>query len=285
MVIAQFVAESKSGIAVTKNQHLCTVYRIEFDDSDSDGYNSDFTTKSKGIFQFNANSAIVNTTANNNSNGKIILAGSDWNVNAAAATKKERPSILKGNRRNNFKSNEMPTGAISKIMANKQVKMMDGDNVAGYMKYSAKMANIDFYSCCDSLVSEKEPVKNVHYKVNLLHSEELEYRVNLSKQDRIIGEKYIALAGGGANGSIIGLDTKILYFNNNGKYVSIGIAGDHLLTGNKLCCGYLVAKSGVGWIKLMWPQGAQVKTQYDSILSIVQIQDNGCLVNDVAIQH
>ena len=56
MVIAQFVAESKSGIPVTKTRNLRTVYRMEFEDSNGDGYNSDFTANSEGIFQFNANS-------------------------------------------------------------------------------------------------------------------------------------------------------------------------------------------------------------------------------------
>ena len=135
------------------------------------------------------------------------------------------------------------------------------DNVLGHMTYSAKMTNID-YTRCDSLVSEEEPVKNVHYKVNLLHAEEMEskYRVNLSKRSRVIGGKHLALADGGANGTIIGLEMLIIYFNSDGKRVSIGIAGDHQLTGNRLCCGYLVTKSSVGWIKLYWPQGAQVKT-------------------------
>ena len=78
---------------------------------------------------------------------------------------------------------------------------------------------------------------------------------------------------------------RIIYFNSDGKWVSIGIAGDHQLTGNKLCCGCSVAKSSHGWIKLYWPQGAQVKTQHNSILSVCQMQDNGCLVNDVAKAH
>ena len=55
----------------------------------------------------------------------------------------------------------------------------------------------------------------------------MEYRANLSNRDRVIGGKHLALADGGANGLIIGLDMKILYFNTNGKQVSIGIAGDH----------------------------------------------------------
>ena len=101
------------------------------------------------------------------------------------------------------------------------------------MTYSGKMTIIDYYVWYDSLVPVDEPTKDVLYKVNLMHAEELEYRVNLSKQDRIIGGKHLALTDGGANGSIIGLDMKILYFNTDGKLVSIGITGDHQLTGNR----------------------------------------------------
>ena len=234
MVIAQFVVESKPGIPVTKNQYLRMVYRVKFDNSKGDGYNSDFTANSEGIFQLNVNSAVFDTTADDNSNGEIILEESDLNINAAVA-EKQRPSILKGNRRKNFKSSEMPAGVIPKMMVTKQLKMMNGEKVAAYMTYSAKMANIDFYSCYDSLVPDKEPVKDVDYKVNLLlHTEEPEYRVNLSKQDRIVGGKHLALADSGANGLIIGLGMKILYFNNDGKRVSIEISGDHQLTGKKI---------------------------------------------------
>ena len=87
---------------------------------DNDAYNSDFTANSEGIFQFNANSAIFDATANNDSNGGI-LEGSDLNVNAVATARKQRPSILKGSRRKNFKLSEMPVGAIAKMMANKQL--------------------------------------------------------------------------------------------------------------------------------------------------------------------
>ena len=86
MDVAQFVAESKSGTPVTKNQHLRTVYRMEFDNSDGDGCNFYFTVNSEGTFEFNANSAMFDTTADNNSNGEIIIEGSDLNVNATAAT-------------------------------------------------------------------------------------------------------------------------------------------------------------------------------------------------------
>ena len=74
------------------------------------------------------------------------------------------------------------------------------------------MANID-YSRCDSLVPTADPVKDLHYKVNLLHSHEIEYRANLLNRDRFVGGNHLALVDGGANGLIIGLDMKILYFN------------------------------------------------------------------------
>ena len=118
-----------------------------------------------------------------------------------------------------------------------------------------------------------------------MHAHKLKYRVNLSEQDRVVGGKHLALADGGVNGSIIGLNMRVLYFNDDEKRGSIGIEGDRQLTSNRLCCRCSVAKSSVGWIKLLWPQGAQVKTQQNSILSVVQMRDNGCLVNDVAIQH
>ena len=127
------------------------------------------------------------------------------------------------------------------------------------MTYASKKANIEYqanvaaidYSRCDSLVPSEKPFKNVHYKVNLLHAHELEYRVNLSKQDRVIGSQHLELADSGANASIIGLDMRILYFNDDEKCVSIGIAGDYQLMGNMLWCGCSVAKSSVGWIKLL----------------------------------
>ena len=147
-----------------------------------------------------------------------------------------------------------------------------------------KMATID-YSRCDSLVPITEPVVDLHYKINLLHSYEMEYRANLSKRDRVEGGKHLALIDGEADGVIVGLDMKIIYFNYDGRQVSIGIVGDHQLTGNRLCCGCSVAKSNLGWIKLLWPQGAQVKTQQNSILSVIQMRDNGCVVNDVTKAH
>ena len=69
MIIAQFVAESKSGIPVTKNHNLRTVYKMEFGDRNGDGYYSDCTANSEDTYQFNVNSAMFDTNAGDNSNG------------------------------------------------------------------------------------------------------------------------------------------------------------------------------------------------------------------------
>ena len=265
-----------------------TVYRTEFEDEDGEAYYSDCTANSEGTYQFNVHSSVYDTTtADDDSNGESVLEGSELNVNAVAARKARPTSILKQKRKKKiFKASEIPAGAVPKMTASKQMPVMipDGKKVAAYITMAKNMATID-YSRCDSLVPIKEPVVDSHYKVNLLHSYEMEYRANLSKQDRVVGGKHLALIDGGANGVIVGLDMKILYFNYDGRQVSIRTAGDHQLTGNRLCCGCSVAKSNLGWIKLLWLQGAQVKTQQNSILSVIQMRDNGCLVNDVAKAH
>ena len=78
---------------------------------------------------------------------------------------------------------------------------------------------------------------------------------------------------------------KIIYFDWDDKCTSIGITGDHQLTGNRLCIGVTAEKSNIGWIKLIWCQGAQVKTQQNSILLILQMRDHGCLVSKVSKRH
>ena len=118
MIIAQFVAESKSGGLVTKNHNVCRLYKIDFKDGNGDGYYYDCTANSEGMYQLNVNSAMFNTTADNNSKRERVDEGSDLNVNATAA-KKQRPNFLKGNRRKTFKSSEMLAGAVRKIMTNK----------------------------------------------------------------------------------------------------------------------------------------------------------------------
>ena len=118
---------------------------MRFDDSDS--YESDFTANSEGTFQFNANSAMFDTTADDNSNGEVVLEGSNLNVNAAAATKQQRPpSILKGRRRKPFKSSEMPAEPVPEMMINKQFQVIDPKtkNVAGWITYAAKVVNINY---------------------------------------------------------------------------------------------------------------------------------------------
>ena len=67
----------------------------------------------------------------------------------------------------------MPAEGIEKMMSNKQLWVIDGNKCLGWMTYTSKVANKD-YSRYDSLVSDNEPVKDVHYNVNLMHAEELE---------------------------------------------------------------------------------------------------------------
>ena len=73
---------------------------------------------------------------------------------------------------------------------------------------------------CDSLLPtpiEAPPPVDLYYKVNLLYKHKVEYRASMSKQDRVVGGKYLALIDGGANGTIIGRDMRIIYFNADGK--------------------------------------------------------------------
>ena len=96
-----------------------TVYKLEFEDGDGDGYYSDCTANSEGTYQFNVNSSMFNTIAGDNSNGYSVVEGSDLNISAVAA-KKQRPSILKGNRRKKIlRASEMPAGTVPKMMASK----------------------------------------------------------------------------------------------------------------------------------------------------------------------
>ena len=63
LIIAQFVAESK--VPVTKNHNLRTAYKLEFVDSDGDGYYSDCTANSEGTWGLNVNSILVYALASN----------------------------------------------------------------------------------------------------------------------------------------------------------------------------------------------------------------------------
>ena len=81
------------------------------------------------------------TDGNNN---EEIIEGSNLNVNATAAARKSKPSILRGKQKKQVKSSEMPTGAVAKMMAKKiATNVGEKDNVLGWMAYSTKMAYID----------------------------------------------------------------------------------------------------------------------------------------------
>ena len=78
---------------------------------------------------------------------------------------------------------------------------------------------------------------------------------------------------------------RVLYYNNDGRRVSIGIAGDHQLTGARLCTAVSVVETNQGLVKLIWHQCAEVKSQSNSILSNFQVRSHGILVNDVHMAH
>ena len=214
---------------VTKNQQLRTdgrtVYKLDFEDYNGDEYYSDYTANSEATYDFNVHSSVYKTTSYNNSNGESVLEGKELNVSATAAATNAKPtSILREKipkRKNLYRSSEMPAGAVSKMLASKQLKLRDPktNELISYMTYAAKMAVMD-YSQCDSLLPipiKQPPPIDLHYKVNLLHQHEIEYRANMSKQDRVVVGRHLALVDGGANGGIIGRNMRIIYFNANGK--------------------------------------------------------------------
>ena len=100
-----------------------------------------------------------------------------------------------------------------------------------------------------------------------------------------IGGINLALCDGGANGCIKGNDMRVLYYNDDGRRVSIGIAGDHQLTGARLCTAVSVVETNQGFVKLIWHQCAEVKSQTNSIISNFQVRSHGTLVNGVNIAH
>lgn len=64
-------------------------------------------------------------------------------------------------------------------------------------------------------------------------------------------EVNLKLCDGGANGCIKSNNVRVLHYNGDGHHVGIGIAGDHQLTGGRLCTGVSVAKSNQGWVKIV----------------------------------
>ena len=218
------------------------------------------TQNSEGTYDFNANYTDFDTTASVNSNGETdgVSSQYDLNTNAAAALKgilcnqKSRKSSINPTNPSRVltKSSKIPTRAVAKMMANKQDRVVNRQGKAKRLvTYAATITNID-YSYCDSLVSEDQPVKDIHYKVNL--------------SNMIVGRKHLALCDSGMNGLIIGRYMKIIYFNSDGMCVSIEIAADYQLAGNRLYTDVTMAKSNIEWTKLIWCQGAQVKSQKNS---------------------
>ena len=144
------------------------------------------------------------TTYSVNSNGE--LEGShptDVVVNKAASK-----SILRNKRtptkRVIPKSSDMSSGAPAKILANRQLRVLNEDNtIHSSMILNASMANVD-YARFDSLINSKSVIStsDVHNKVNLAQT---------------IGGANLALCDGGANGCIKGNDMRVLYYNNDGR--------------------------------------------------------------------
>ena len=186
-IIAQFSGKSKSAGPATKNHQLCTdghtVYKLEFEDEDGEGYYFDCTANSEATYDFYVHSSVYDTTTtNDDSNGESVLKGSKLNVNATAVKKLRPTSILKRKRKKKiFKVSKMLAGAVPKMMASKKLEVMDPvtKELVSYITYAAKMAIIDYFRC-NSLVPIAEPVVDLHKKVNLLHSYMIEYRANLS---------------------------------------------------------------------------------------------------------
>ena len=77
-IITQFLGNSKSIEPVTEDHQLRTVYKMEFEDGDGDGYYSDCMANSEGTYQFNVNSSMYNTTADDDSNGESVLKEMIW---------------------------------------------------------------------------------------------------------------------------------------------------------------------------------------------------------------
>ena len=106
---------------VTKNHQLRTngrtVYKLDFEDDNGDGYYSDYTANSEATYDFNASLAVYDATGDGDSDGESVLEGKELTVSAAAATKSRPQSILKvkGKKKKKvFKSSELPAGAVSK---------------------------------------------------------------------------------------------------------------------------------------------------------------------------
>ena len=105
----------------------------------------------------------------------------------------------------------------------------------GHMTFRATMAVLN-YARYDTPIPDLIPLPDIHYKVNLA---------------QMIGGVNLALYDGGANECIRGNGIRVLYYNSNGRRVSIGIAGNHQLTGARLCTAVPVVETNQGFVKLI----------------------------------
>ena len=146
--------QSQSSGPPTKNHQLPTngrsVYKLDFE-INGDGYYSDCTANSEATYDFNASSAVVYDATGDDSDGESVLEGQELTVNTAA-TKSRPQSILrvkgKGGKKKKkriFRASEMPAGAVSKMMANEQFRLMDKDDkVVSYWTTNVSMAVMDY---------------------------------------------------------------------------------------------------------------------------------------------
>ena len=131
----------------------------------------------------------------------------------------------------------MSSGAPAKLLANEQLTLIDkSGNTYGHMTFRSYMAQLN-YSRCDALIPPIAPTLEIHYKMNLAQT---------------IGGVNLALCNGGANGCIKGNNMRVLYYNDDGRRVSIGIAGDHQLRGARFSTAVSVVETNQGFVKLIW---------------------------------
>ena len=127
----------------------------------------------------------------------------------------------------------MNSGAPAKMLANEQMHIMRPvGKTYGHMTFHATMVVLK-YARCDTIIPNGIPSPEIHYKVNL---------------SQTIGGVNLALYDGGTNGCIKGNNIKVLYYNSDVNRVSFGIAGDHQLTGARLCTAVLIDKTNQGFV-------------------------------------
>ena len=115
----------------------------------------------------------------------------------------------------------MLSSAPTKMLANKQMRQANNDGKTyGHVTLHARMAIMNC-NCLDSLLPKDIPVPQINSNVNLSNT--------------VIGGVTLALCDGRANGKIKGNDMRVLHYNGDERWVSIGIARDSQLTGARLC--------------------------------------------------